>query len=790
MNILNNIQNKTIIICENDYKNYILKNMSKNHIFLNVKFYSKKEFFNEYLFKYNEETLHYLVNKYNLKVDIAKMYLNNLYYVKDKEYISHKLNYLVKLKNELNDQKLLIYNKGFKEFIKKYKILVIGYAYLENYEIDIFNDLNANIINDFSIYEINKVYEFNSLEEEISFVLKNICKLLKQGIDINKIKIMGINEDYYNDLNRLSNFYNIPIKIPSSNILYGNVITRKFLDNYNSDITKTIETIKNMDNDIVNKIVTICNKYAFVKDYNEVKSLIISDLKNTKLENFNKQNYIELIDINYPVTDEFIFLMNFNSGHVPKSVKDENYITDNIKHELNMKSTVEINKLYKEFVKNKVCSIKNLVISYKLKSGKGEYYPSSLISDLNLDVVYEKNNILESYSYSNDLINYAKKQDSYEKYGNVDDEYFIYKNNIRDMSYNTYNNKYSKIDKNDLREHLNNKLTLSYSSLNNYNKCAFRYYLANILKLDKYEEKFEAFIGSIFHDVLEKCFINNLIVEDEINNYIKESGRALSIKERFFVNKITEDIKFVIKVLNNQKEYIGLDKALYEKNIIIDKSRDILVEFVGFVDKILYKENSNNTLISIIDYKTGFIDIDLKYVPYGLSLQLPIYLYLVKRSNLFVNPKFVGFYLQYILDKDITRDGKKTYAEKRWDNLKLMGYSNSDIHSLVEFDNSFQDSNLIKGMKVKANGDFNAYAKVLSDNELNKLVDLTEKNIDETIDKILDADFSINPKKIGYENDIGCSFCKFKDICFKKDADYLILEDIKTLDFLRGDENA
>lgn len=790
MDFLKDIQDNTIIICEDNYKNYILKSMSQNHIFLNVKFYTKKAFLDEYLFSYNEKTIYYLVNKYKLKVEIAKMYLNNLYCVENKVYDSPKLNYLVSLKKELDEQKLLKYNDDFKEFIKKYQIILIGYPYLDNYELEIFNNLKTNIVSEFSNNSLSRVYEFETMEEEINFVLKSIAKLLIEGININKIKIMGINDEYYNDLNRLSKFYNIPVKLPISNTLFGNIITQKFLNNYDSNIKKSIESIKEFNGDIVNKIVAICNKYVFVEDYLEVKNLIISDLKNTNINSFTKKDYVDVISVSEPVDDEYVFLMNLNTGSIPKPIKDESYITDNIKHELKMKSTVELNKINKEFIKNKISSIKNLVISYKLKSGKGEYYPSSLINELSLKIIKEKDNILESFSYQNDLINYAKKQDSFEKYGNVDDNYFIYKNSIENLNYNTYDNKYKEIDKNDLTEYLNHKLTLSYSSLNNYNKCAFRYYVANILKLDKYEESFEAFIGSIFHDVLEKCFINNLDVYEEINNYIKESGRTLTIKERFFVNKITEDIKFVIKVLNNQKDYISLDKSLYEKNIVIDKSRDILVEFVGFVDKILYKENINNTLISIVDYKTGFIDIDLKYVPYGLSLQLPIYLYLVKKSNLFVNPKFVGFYLQYILDKDITRDSKKTYVEKRWDNLKLMGYSNIDIHSLVELDSSYEDSVLIKGMKVKANGDFSSYAKVLSDSEIDKLISLTEKNIDESIDKILAADFSINPKKIGYEDDIGCKFCKFKDLCFKKESDYVILDDIKNLDFLRGDENA
>lgn len=790
MNILD-IQDNTLIICEENIKKNILKKLCKHKLFLNVKILTKKEFLNEYLFKYDKKTISYLVNTYNYKVSIAKMYLDNLYCIEDKEYNNLKLDFLVNLKKELIDKNLLIFNDDFKKNIDKYKnILVVNYAFLDKYELDLFKKLNAKIINDNDNYKLDKVYEFETMEEEITFVVKSICKLISKGIDINKIKLIGLNDEYYNDLERIFTFYDIPIKLGNGESLFSNTIVKKFLDNFDSNLNISIDKIKNEDSKIVKKIIDICNKYTFESDARKIKNLIIDDLKNTHIDNFNLKNYIEVKDIFDSFDDEYVFLMNFNVGCVPVSFKDEEYITDNIKNELNMYSVMEKNKIYKNSTKEKLKSIKNLVISYKLKSSKSEYYPSSLISELGLEVIKMDNDILESYSVLNDKIEYAKTLDEYKKYGSINDNYYIYRNSLGDISYNSYDNSFKGINNDSLKEYLNGKLTLSYSTLNNYNKCAFRYYIANILKLDKYEENFEAFIGSLFHRVLEKCFINNLSVADEVEEYIKVSNRKLSIKERFFVDKIIEDIKFAINVLNKHKEDISLDNALYEKNIVLDKSRDIFVEFTGYVDKILYKENPNNTLVSIIDYKTGVIDIDLKYLPYGLSLQLPIYLYLVKKSNLFTNPKFVGFYLQYILDKDITRDIKKNYDEERCNNLKLVGYSNSDIHSLVEFDKNFMNSNMIKGLKTKANGDFSLYSKVLSDIEIDKIVELTEKNIDDAIDKILNGEFAINPKKIGYEKDVGCMYCKFRDICNRKEENYQVLEDIKTLDFLRGDENA
>ena len=56
-------------------------------------------------------------------------------------------------------------------------------------------------------------------------------------------------------------------------------------------------------------------------------------------------------------------------------------------------------------------------------------------------------------------------------------------------------------------------------------------------------------------------------------------------------------------------------------------------------------------------------------------------------------------------------------------------------------------------------------------------------NIDNAFDNILDAKFNINPKRVGKDN-IGCSFCKYSDICFMKEEDVVILDEHNNLDFL------
>ena len=46
--------------------------------------------------------------------------------------------------------------------------------------------------------------------------------------------------------------------------------------------------------------------------------------------------------------------------------------------------------------------------------------------------------------------------------------------------------------------------------------------------------------------------------------------------------------------------------------------------------------------------------------------------------------------------------------------------------------------------------------------------------INDTLNKILDAKFDINPKY--NKGNIGCEFCKYKDLCFMKEYDFKKIE--------------
>ena len=79
--------------------------------------------------------------------------------------------------------------------------------------------------------------------------------------------------------------------------------------------------------------------------------------------------------------------------------------------------------------------------------------------------------------------------------------------------------------------------------------------------------------------------------------------------------------------------------------------------------------------------------------------------------------------------------------------LLLKGYSNSDTGILEQFDKTYQESTLIKSMKTNDKG-FYKYAKVLSDKQMNNIINMVKAKIINARDDIINTQFNINPKVI------------------------------------------
>lgn len=794
MDLLEKLNNK-IVITSYNYKMDILKKLSKENKLYNITFLTKEELIKKLCFSYDENAIYYLMDKHNLKQDIAEIYLKNMYYIENKDYENTKLNTLVKLKNELEENNLLEKDSLFIENTKNKTIVFYNYDYLNLLDLNIIEKLKeknkVEIIEKEYKENTHTVYEFDTIIDEVEFIAKEIHKLLEQNISIDKIKLTNVDDDYTDILTRIFNMYNLKVNISNDKLISTN-IAYEFLNN-NGSLEEKVKSLneKYKNNEVLNQIVKIVNKYVSFKNEEVVNEMIISDFKSTNLKKENYKNTIEVINYkDYEISDDmYIFMPNFNQNKIPISYKDEEFITDNLKENLLLEDTLTKNKIERETTIKNIKNIKNLIITYKKTTPFSSFYPSNLITDLGYEVKTNNLDLKLSYSPLSDKIRLSQYIDEYIKSGNVKEKLKLLYSNYDDIKYNTYLNKYTGISKDLFKEYIDNSFNLAYSSMDNFYKCPFKYYLSNVLKINIYEETFDTYIGSMFHYCLEKGLQEEKSVDDLIEKFINQNERELSKKEKFYVNKIKEDIRFTLEVIKEQIENSNLKQMLFEDKVEVIKEGDIKVTFKGFIDKIVYEEKDNEMIVAIIDYKTGFTDINLGFVNEGLSMQLPVYLYLAKNSNKLKNVRFAGFYLQKVLSSLINIDSKKSYEDIKRENLLLYGYSNSDHDTIYEFDNTYKESRFIKSMKLDSKGEFSRYSKILSDEKIEKLIDITDKKIDEAIEKISNREFDIKPKRTEKEL-LGCKFCKFNDICFKEKSDELLIYEDKDLSYLGGEENA
>lgn len=780
MDFLDDINKETILIIPINLKSRILDYL-KNKL-VNIKIYSLEDIEKLLLFDYDEEVFLYLMNKYNWCLDICKMYINSLYYIENKKYNNEKLDNLVSLKRELDDNNLLKYNKMFRSFLKRKKIIIYGYNYLNKYHLKLLQDFDYEVINKKIVNNKISYYVFDTLEDEVVFVIHEIIKLINKGISLNNIYLLNINEDYKKEIVRLFGYFNIPVDINLSSNIGTTLIGAKALE-YLKEKKDYIEIInclkkefaKNDKNlNVINKIVNIFNKYIDKNyDFDLVNTLIIDDFNNIKI---NNNQYEEMINVDNDnnlnfTSDDYAFFLGFNEGVVPKICKDEDYLSDKLKIELGINTSYEINSLERKSLIKNLKSIKNVIVSLKKNYKDEEYYASSILKeDIFLEEKYNKENISYSDDYSklilanmlDELIKYDYKNPSIEEY---------YKS--FPLRYLEYDNKYKNIDSNLLKKYINNELNLSYSNLNNFFKCQFRFLLNSILKLDKYEESLEAKIGTFCHYILSKIYNNDFDLESECSSYLIENN--LSKKEEFYFLKLKKELVIIVDFILNFTKETQLKDVYLEKYFEIEKTSSIKVILNGIIDKIMYYEKDNETLISIIDYKTGKDEFNIDLAKYGIDMQLFIYLYLIDKYKLFDNPYYVGVYLQNVLQPEVKIDNKKEYLELKNNNLKLSGFSTNDKEKLEFFDPTYDNSKHIKSLKIIKGGDFASSSKVLNQDEFKSYISLVDEKIDMAINDILSAKFNINPKKYRNEN-IGCKYCNFKDICFMKNEDLVNLE--------------
>lgn len=746
---------RELIVTSEENKNNYLIELSNENSLSNKKIVTKKELVDDIFGYPKKETLRFLMKELNISINKAKIYLNNYLFLDD-------------IKTLLEKNKLIIHPSFL---LKKYDRIIVDSILLDNY-------IKKELVDKDVVYQdfINKdnidCYEFNTVEEEVLFVASKIRNLMDEGISLNNIYLVNVTDDYKLVIKRIFKEFGISVDLGIKTSIFKNELIQKFLNQLDKlSIQYNLDSLE--DNDVKNKLIDLLNDDIYFYDAID-KEILIDKLKNTYYDNQMSLESVKSVNYQSINKNDCYFVLGFTEGELPKIIKDEDYLSDAKKNELGINTSLELNKFNKALFMDKISRNDNICVSYALRSDFNVFMPSHLLNEYKFNVI--KNvKINNTYSSNYNILHYGMMLDNLLKYNTMDEELSDYHQTYKESGYRKYDNSFTGI-----KEFTLDNLRLSYTSVNDYFKCGFKYYLEYILRVDEYEKTMALNIGNIFHACLSHMNDAGFNLDEFYEKEIV-SRNIDDVKELHFGKKLKENLRFVIETIKNQNSYTDLNEELCEEKVVISKDKDISITFTGIIDKLMYGEFDGEKIGAIIDYKTGTIESSVDNINYGLNLQLPIYIYLAK--NKFPDIKMAGFYLQKILQNPSVDQTDEDIVK----GLKLEGYSTSNIDILSKWDKFYQNSNFIKSLKMSSNGWY-SYAKVLSDEDINKVSEIASKKIDEAVENIKNANFAINPKRIDNDN-VGCKYCKFKDVCFRKEEDIVDLEYKKIEDILKEAQN-
>ncbi len=771
MNLENYLTNNSFFIVPSNLKIKLIKYLNSLNKMYNIKILSFNDIKKALLFDYDTKTIHYIMNKNNIDYNNALELINNMYYLFEDVYENKKIDNLNNLKKELLDKSLLTLNPYFKSAIKNKDIFIYGFDYLNRYYLKLIDILkeytNVTIIPKSDFNYKHQVYSFDHLNNEIEFIASDI---INKKLDLNHVYLFNINNDNESTIKRIFNNYNLPINFNLSTSLYETKVGSDFLNNLDN-IDNYLNSLS--DNNIKDLLINILNKYYWIDNKNSVKEMIKYELMHTFLPCPKYQNGINETSLfnEYFSEDDYIYIVSFNDEYLPQKYKDTDFINDNEKFDF-LELTSEKNNLEKDIWQKVLQNNSNIIITSSKQNYNSILKPSSLIKDLNLEIVnYEYHP--SNYSNKSNLYNLGILLDNYQKNNDLNKYLPPLINTYQNHNYQTYSNTFEPIKLKD-----DFKINLSYSKMNTYFECPFKYYAKYVLALDKYEDTFDTWLGSMCHYILSKVYDDDFDYEKAKDDFINEKPFELTKENALFLNKILGELKIAIKYIKGMQNITKYQTIETEKNINVQIND---INFNGIIDKVMKYDNN----IVLVDYKTGKTDIDLRLAPYGLNLQLPTYLFLIK--NIYPDSNIVGIYLEHILKPSINKSLNENAQSEYEKSLKLSGYTLADEAYIKDFDPTYENSDYINGLKMTANG-FSANSKVLNADKFNKLIKLTENKINECLTNIKKGNFEITSKMVGPKN-ISCEYCPYNSVCYKSDKDNIYLKLDDNLSFLEGDNN-
>ena len=709
-----------------------------------------------------------LANSYFIQQDSNEPFLHEL-------YLYHQNNHLILDENHLS------YYKSKKVYFVNYygddDLINQMLPFLKHYE----RCFTTN-----SIDKELTIFHFENYDDEILEVVNHIAILLNKKVDPAKIVIHKVNKDYLNKLEEYLMIYKIDYIVEGEGSFFDVDIVKNFfhdLKNYEAmRLNKVLKDylIDKKDNKIFSKIGKVLEPLIMLDlTINSITLDLIKDVFIHTIYQEEVTNAIKIENVLNHIYDDdtHIFIMNFSHGEIAHIYKDDTYLNDKIRKNLKLLTSFDRTQIEEKKILDCIHSYESIHLSYSTYCSSKIYMPSNLIKKL------AKKRIVNICDASIHIYHIVNEDMAKMRFFKAYALYRLYQKKTFDYLYGyTYFcadlTKRYQSDFNATLDYLALPtlfMELSYTKLNDYFSCPFRFYLKYILNIEeKMEDNNSTFVGRMYHFVLEKVvakrYIDCRTKEEVLENisvyicdFVKNQTYEIKDKLKFYLNKFSEELKLIVEIImdfmdHSSFEVLGLEQKL-------EKQLDDYTVVVGLIDKILkYQE-----YYLVIDYKTNPVHPNWYALDVGLDLQLPLYLFLIKAND--PNAKIAGSYLQSVFRTSLLKYEDKPLSKVMLEQLKYVGYTLQDRDVILAIDtNALNGSGSLPKQIVSNKGFYkNFLKKSFTQTQFDAIILYVEKLIFEANKKIRKGLFPILPLT-DEKNESVCRYCRLKDLCYRNET--------------------
>ena len=202
----------------------------------------------------------------------------------------------------------------------------------------------------------------------------------------------------------------------------------------------------------------------------------------------------------------------------------------------------------------------------------------------------------------------------------------------------------------------------------------------------------------------------------------------------------------------------GTGKRLDPIELDTDNGK-VIVE--GRIDRL---DISEDGYAKVIDYKSSSRDMNEAEVRGGWDLQLMLYIKVAAENGY----RPAGTFYYYIHEPDLKLKESEPEPEGPEDNIKreyaMKGWFSNEPGAIRSIDGSCEgDSEVIKGMGFKKDGDLKKTDRAKSPEEFDQLMDDVADNAGALASAILDGEAAVRPKKT--KSTTACEYCPYKGVC-------------------------